>query len=734
MADQPDLESLYWEAKAAIRSHAYDRASGLLKQILVVDENYKDASRLLAQTVKFKRRRWYNHPLVWGIFGLLALSIVGIFLVLRIPKFYATKTILPTNTPSIPSIQTETSVPTESPTPGPTAVPLTWKRISPGRDFPRDTIILLTVDPNDPDVIYIATENAGIYKTIDGGLSWAPAQQGLTQTTIYSLIADPQNSGTLYAGLDGELLETTDGGSSWQRVPLDLNNDAAVLLADPRGQNILYFTNGGNVFARNGNAKWSQVKETACPDNLASLAVHPVDTSILMTSQWEPSADCMEGVYLSVDGGHNWKSIYTERGFSIISWNISSKGEEEIYTITGFWPGIENSGDLYISLDRGNSWILSRKRFAKGIAPSGSGYSILYSGNSLFSVENSGNTQDLLSTPSLDDFRTVVVSLHNPDTIYLGGATLLVSTDGGRTWEQRNNGIGASRLDLKIAPWDPSTIYAEKVFREGFFYGRSSPLYRTLDGGLTWEFLTDVNRGLVFDADGKTIYRPKSGSLFRSPDQGKTWQFDYNAPIDYTTHPTQPGVLYGFSNPSGSMKLYTSSDRGDSWMSSDEDFGDVGVGELFTFSDRNNNPSIFIFTESAIFRSIDDAKSWQECEFRPFADSDTRMVVDPRNSNHIFLVSSNGVNYSPDGCKSWFQQNSGLGNLFVNSIAIDPQDSDTLYVGTDIGAYVSFDFGHTWNQINDGLLGISVVYSIAVDKNSNVFTATPYGVFKLESK
>jgi len=57
-----------------------------------------------------------------------------------------------------------------------------------------------------------------------------------------------------------------------------------------------------------------------------------------------------------------------------------------------------------------------------------------------------------------------------------------------------------------------------------------------------------------------------------------------------------------------------------------------------------------------------------------------------------------------------------------------------LYAGTDSGAYISFDGGNTWNQINEGLLGATVVYSIVVDNESNVYAATPYGVFQLESK
>ena len=54
------LEQLYQQAKSALRGRDYMRASDLLRQILVIDENYKDTSRLLAQMVKLRRRRWYG--------------------------------------------------------------------------------------------------------------------------------------------------------------------------------------------------------------------------------------------------------------------------------------------------------------------------------------------------------------------------------------------------------------------------------------------------------------------------------------------------------------------------------------------------------------------------------------------------------------------------------------------------------------------------------------------------
>ena len=89
---------------------------------------------------------------------------------------------------------------------------------------------------------------------------------------------------------------------------------------------------------------------------------------------------------------------------------------------------------------------------------------------------------------------------------------------------------------------------------------------------------------------------------------------------------------------------------------------------------------------------------------------------------------------STDNCQSWQTSNDGLSNLFVNALAIDPNNINTIYAGTDGGAYISFDGGQTWGQVNDGLLGATVVYSIAVDKDSNVYAATPFGIYQLVSK
>jgi photosystem II stability/assembly factor-like uncharacterized protein len=133
--------------------------------------------------------------------------------------------------------------------------------------------------------------------------------------------------------------------------------------------------------------------------------------------------------------------------------------------------------------------------------------------------------------------------------------------------------------------------------------------------------------------------------------------------------------------------------------------------------------------------STDSGRSWQNCgEDITTSRSDSRLAVDTQGSRLYLATPGQGVKVSTDECKSWNPSNDGLSNLFANTLAVDPNNPNIVYAGTDGGAYISYDAGATWHQINDGLLGATVVYSIVVDKDSNVYAATPYGIFQLESK
>ena len=105
------------------------------------------------------------------------------------------------------------------------------------------------------------------------------------------------------------------------------------------------------------------------------------------------------------------------------------------------------------------------------------------------------------------------------------------------------------------------------------------------------------------------------------------------------------------------------------------------------------------------------------------------------DKSRIYLATQGGgILVSRDDCKSGTASNTGLGNLYVNTVAVDPNNPETVYAGTEVGAYVSYDSGQIWGAINDGLVNSTIIYTLIVDRGSNVFAATPFGVFKLEEK
>lgn len=127
MADS-HIESLYQEARSAIKARDYEYAIELLKRILIVDENYKDTSRLMEKAIRLRKLRWYNNPRLWGALGLVVVFGLGIVIAPKIGNFFANSepiiTASPIATNTVKPISTPTLTPTRTPRPTSTATPL----------------------------------------------------------------------------------------------------------------------------------------------------------------------------------------------------------------------------------------------------------------------------------------------------------------------------------------------------------------------------------------------------------------------------------------------------------------------------------------------------------------------------------------------------------------------------------------------------------------------------------
>jgi photosystem II stability/assembly factor-like uncharacterized protein len=391
---------------------------------------------------------------------------------------------------------------------------------------------------------------------------------------------------------------------------------------------------------------------------------------------------------------------------------------------------ISSADKLWVSNDKGETWIESNQNSCNVLAFDTQDPLTAYCGlnNGVIKTVDGGKQWSILANPAIGDPHALVISPQDRDTLFIGASGLFASTDGGVTWIRKGSGLSGGRFDLKIYPQNSSTMYAEDA---------ACRLYRSTDGGRKWEFFTDQGCGLAFDAGGELMYRSGGDVLLSSNDAGNTWTRSSfpQSMQSVVAHPSIPGRIHAICQTNVPSCIYTSSDYGQTWPKSMSFYKLTSTGMFFGDS---SGERLYVASGDFFFYASDDfGESWKQYEDGAILANSvtTRLVIDPLDSDHVYLATQGrGVLVSTDGGQNWQESNNGLGSLFVNTLGIDPNKPGTVFAGTDGGAYISYDGGETWGVVNDGLLGATVVYSIVVDSESNVYAATPYGIFIMEGK
>jgi photosystem II stability/assembly factor-like uncharacterized protein len=633
-----------------------------------------------------------------------------------------------------------TEIPIIPPTAIPTPLPLAWTRLNSGQFLSRARITDIVFDPADPGVIYVGMENAGVYKSIDGGSSWQPSQNGLEGKSIQSLAIAPKNPSILFAGVShGGVYKTEDGGANWRAVNdgIDIKGleFASHVLMDPDDNQHLWYVNSftstgvADLYETlNGGESWQQIKNTGCSDSIADIAVHPKNGQVLISGMTNlHGAACDGGVHLSEDGGRSWRKIGLEgKNVEWVSISTTQDAHEFIYA--------HSAGEVFGSSDRGKTWTSNIcKSFCQPLATDSEGNLIVSSNGGKTMSRSDGiqpNWQEIGNSGN-GNFSLLAFSPLQTNTLLLGGNGLSISTDGGESWTAQNSGLGADSFYLQLTALPDGILYLVQ----------GGKAYSSKDQGRTWENLVDTEGSLALDVVNNLIYKVLNNEASYSSDRGKTWM-NISLPIR-GANPDFIGVqprsserifaAYGGQY----FRVFFSEDRGVTWSSS-EITNPSSNGNLLFQPDVHQTGRLSIRGDQSLLISDDNGVTWKGCLWQNSIQSSyssSAVAIDPKNKEEMVLATNGaGVNITTDGCQSWQESNAGLGSLFVNSVAIDPNNVNTIYAGTDGGAYISTDGGKTWGQVNDGLLGATVVYTIVVDKDSNVYAATPYGIFKLENK
>jgi photosystem II stability/assembly factor-like uncharacterized protein len=355
-------------------------------------------------------------------------------------------------------------------------------------------------------------------------------------------------------------------------------------------------------------------------------------------------------------------------------------------------------------------------------------------------------------------------------TVYIGAASggVWKSTNGGTTFKPVFDKTTAQSIGaIAIDPQNSKTIWVgtgEPWTRNSVSIGDG--IYKSVDGGDNWTNMglpnsERISKIIVDPKDGNTVYACVPGKLwsdsddrglYKTTDGGKNWNkilkgANLSTGCSMISMSSQdPKVLFaglwdfrrkgwtfrsGGENataPSGSG-LFMSSDGGATWKDLDaqsaaglpaKPWGRIAV------TVAPSKPSVVYAmiesTRSALFRSDDGGKTWQEGDrsqfmvWRPFYFAN--LIVDPKNENRLFKTDL-GLILSDDGGKSF----SGTGNAHgdFHDVWIDPDNTDNIITGDDGGLWYSHDGGNTFLKGEN--LPISQFYHVSTDM------ADPYHVF-----
>jgi photosystem II stability/assembly factor-like uncharacterized protein len=509
-------------------------------------------------------------------------------------------------------------------------------------------VVDMAMDPQSPDTLYAAAyerrrapfgyngggAGSGIYKTTDGGATWKKLTKDLPEgdTGRIGLCIYRKNPNIVYAVIEnakGGTFRSEDKGETWKKmgdtnprpsyysqIIVDPNNDLRIWVL---GANIFYSEDGGKTF--NNHFVTNKIH-----GDFHTLWIDPADSNHII-------AGCDGGLQISRDGGRAWVFDNT---IAIGQFYEVSYDMQQPYTICG---GLQDNA----------AWCgPSRTSFVEGIT-NGDWYRVV-GGDGFYTVRDPADPDTVYSEaqdgnlsrrnlrssearsiqprakegepPYRFNWNTpLVISAHEPTTIYYGGSYLFKSTDRGDTWTKLGGDLttGVDRNTLPIlgklpskdtlsrndgVEWYPTitTINESPLSSAVLWVGTDDGnLQVTRDGGQTWKNVADrvpgvpkgtyVSRAVASKYAEGTAYVTFDGHrssdfhvyAFTTTDFGETWKPVSSGLPDNTgtlhvirEHPQDPNILFAGTE----FGAYFSLDRGANWHQLKMNFPTVPVDDI----------------------------------------------------------------------------------------------------------------------------------------------------------
>ncbi len=572
----------------------------------------------------------------------------------------------------------------------------------------------IIVDPKNSKNVYVAvpghlwndSKERGLYKTVDFGKTWQKILYVDEKTGCADIAIDPTNSNIVYAtmwefrrtpysfnsgGKGSGIYKSIDAGKTWKKLTKGLPSGdfgrVALTLAPSSPKNLLAIVeseNTGLYISADGGENWKQQAATlnvvSRPFYFSTLVIDPIDPKRVYRPAYVFSYS-NDGGYSFTDAGGDGVSVHPDHH---ALW-INPQNTNQMYLGT--------DGGVYMSLDRGNSWL-----FLNSI-PVSQFYHVATDLKSPYNVYGGLQDNGSWMAPSVapgevengdwevlygGDGFWVQPSLENENIVfaeYQGGNMVKVNT---KTMQS----VGIKPFPLsgeEKLRWNWNTPLVASPTNKKTLYTGAQYLYKTQNEGQTWK---QISPDLTTN-DKNKLKQEESGGL--SVDN--TSAENHCTIFTIAESPLDENVVW-VGTDDGNLQYTT--DGGKTWNNVTANYSKTGIPVGTWVS--SIEPSRF--DKNTVYATFD---------------------------NHMYGDTKTYIARSNDMGKSWTLFNSSSFKGFAHKLKEDLVSKDLLFAGTEMGLYTSTNGGADWVLFKSKIPEYAMVRDIVIQPQTNDLVLATHG-------